>query len=337
MKKKIILVVIAVIAVFAVFCFTMTAPVDKNNKETVVITVENGSGTAQIADVLSDKDMIKNEIVFRFFSKIRGYDGKYMAGSYAVSQSMSMNEIMKMIASGETAGSTFTVIEGQTVEKIAKNLDKEGIVSYDEFMKEAQTGSFNWPFLEGNEKSMFILEGFLYPDTYHFDINSDAHTVIDTMLRRFNEVVYDKVKNTTDYSFRDIIIIASIIQREAGRTEDMKDVSSVIYNRLKIDMHLQMDSIVSYILQEDKVDLSYGDIGVESDYNPYKNKGLPPGPISNPGIDAVEAAINPNNTDYLYFVLSDKLDGTTSFSKDYDQFEKDKKAYYDAREKAGKK
>lgn len=336
--KKVITVILAAAVIIAAGFFAVAAvvgaPLDKSDESVIIVSVSEGSGTYDIAAVLEENGIIDNTTVFRILSKIKRYDGRYIAGAYELSPSMSMTEIMKKIASGDTATESFTVIEGQTVEKIASNLDAAGIVDYDDFMNEEQHGEFNYDFLEGSENSMYRLEGFLYPDTYHFDMGTDAHEVIDIMLKRFDEVIYSQYKSVPgEYSFRDIVIIASIIQREAGRTEDMADVSSVIYNRLDIGMALQMDSIVSYILQEDRVDLTYSDISVDSDYNPYRNTGLPPGPISSPGLDAVKAALNPNDTDYLYFVLSDKLDGSTNFSSDYSQFEKDKKAYYDAKDK----
>ena len=336
--KKLISVLLAAALILAAGFLGVTAwigaPLDKNDDSVRIVSVSEGSGTYDIAVVLEENGIIDNTSFFRILSKLKRYDGRYIAGAYELSPSMSMTEIMKKTASGDTATESFTVIEGQTVEKIAHNLDAAGIVDYDEFRNEEQHGVFDYDFLEGCENSMYRLEGFLYPDTYHFDMGTDAHDVIDIMLKRFDEVIYSQYKDVScKYSFRETVIIASIIQREAGRKEDMADVSSVIYNRLDIGMALQMDSVVSYILQEDKVDLTYSDINVDSDYNPYKNTGLPPGPISSPGLDAVKAAFNPNDTDYLYFVLSDKLDGSTNFSSDYSQFEKDKKAYYDAKDK----
>ncbi len=342
--KKIIIAIILAIAVIiaAVFAVLMSwgSPVDKTSENVVVTSIPEGSGTAAIASILEENSLIEKPKVFRILSKLYGYDGTYKAGSYGFSQSMSMKQIMQMISDGETLSRSFTVIEGQTVEKIAQNLDEAGIVSYDEFMHEAQYGDFStYDFLAGNERSMYRLEGFLYPDTYSFEEDTDARTVIESMLDRFKDVVTSDIIEKADaagYSLRDIVIAASIIEREAGIASDMPLVSSVIYNRLEKGMALQMDSVISYILQEDKVNLTYSDIAVESNYNPYKNTGLPPGPICSPGIDAIKAAISPADTDYLYFVVSEKLDGSAAFSSDYDQFLKDKEAYYKAYEQAEK-
>ena len=343
MKKIIIAAIVAAAVVIAVaFIVLMSGgrPVDRTSEDIIVTSIPDGSSTVQIAAVLEQNSLIEKQGVFRILSKLYGYDGTYKAGTYGLSQSMSMKQMMQMISDGDTISHNFTVIEGQTIEKIAKNLDDAGIVSYDEFMHEAQYGDFStYDFLAGNERSMYRLEGFLYPDTYSFEEGVEARTVITAMLDRFKEMVTADIAEqakATGYSLRDTVIIASIIEREAGIPDDMPLVSSVIYNRLDKGMALQMDSVISYILQEDKVNLTYADIAVESDYNPYKNTGLPPGPICSPGINAIKAAISPAETDYLYFVVSEKLDGSAAFSSDYNQFLKDKEAYYRAYEKSEK-
>lgn len=343
MKKIIIAAIVAAAVVIAVVFIVLMSggrPVDKTSEDIIVTAIPEGSGTVQIAAVLEQNSLIEKPGVFRVLSKLYGYDGTYKAGTYGFSQSMSMKQMMQMISDGDTISHNFTVVEGQTVEKIARNLDDAGIISYDEFMHEAQYGDFStYDFLKGNERSMYRLEGFLYPDTYSFEEGVDAGTVITSMLDRFEEMVTPDIisqAKAAGHSLRDIIITASIIEREAGISEDMPLVSSVIYNRLDKGMALQMDSVISYILQEDKVNLTYADIAVESDYNPYKNTGLPPGPICSPGIVAIKAAISPAETDYLYFVVSEKLDGSAAFSSDYNQFLKDKEAYYRAYEKSEK-
>lgn len=343
MKKIIIAAIVAAAVVIAVVFIVLMSggrPVDKTSEDIIVTAIPEGSSTVQIAAVLEQSSLIEKPGVFRVLSRLYGYDGTYKAGTYGFSKSMSMKQMMRMISEGDTISHNFTVIEGQTVEKIAKNLDDAGIISYDEFMHEAQYGDFStYDFLAGNERSMYRLEGFLYPDTYSFEEGVDARTVITAMLDRFKEMVTADIAEqakAAGYSLRDIVIIASIIEREAGIPDDMPLVSSVIYNRLDKSMALQMDSVISYILQEDKVNLTYADIAVESDYNPYKNTGLPPGPICSPGINAIKAAISPAKTDYLYFVVSEKLDGSAAFSSDYNQFLKDKEAYYKACEKSEK-
>ena len=174
------------------------------------------------------------------------------------------------------------------------------------------------------------LEGFLWPDTYSIPVEGGAHEAIDIMLKGFEENVYEKYKDKIaekKLDFYDTIVKASIIEREALKEKDKAKVSSVIDNRIKKGMYLQMDSILSYIHKEDKVIASYKDLKVNSNYNPYKNKGLPPGPICSPGIESIEAAIDPADTDYLYFVNSEKLDGSLTFCETDAQFSKAKDAF----------
>ena len=144
------------------------------------------------------------------------------------------------------------------------------------------------------------------------------------MLAQYEKVYNEKYSQVAPKDIHKIMTVASIVEREAKTDEDKKNVASVIYNRIKVGMPLQMDSILAYITGEDKIKASLEDTKVESNYNPYKNKGLPPGPICSPGEKAIDAALNPPKTDYLYFVATEKLDGTNVFSETYEEFLKDK-------------
>ena len=152
--------------------------------------------------------------------------------------------------------------------------------------------------------------------------------IIKVMLDQFEKQPYKVyAESGSSYSLNDIITVASIIERECKVDEERPLVASVIYNRLAKGMPLQMCSTVQYVLGKQKEVLTYADTRIESPYNTYTNAGLPPGPICSPGLAAVQAALHPADTDYLYFVLSEKLDGTSNFSSDYAQFERDKAAY----------
>ena len=224
--------------------------------------------------------------------------------------------------------------------KTLNAMEKAKVINKTDFYNEIENGKFNYEFIKELPKGKNRLEGFLYPDTYNAPADATPHQVIDMMLKNFDRVFkkeyYEKIKERKK-SLMEIITIASIVEREAKTKEDKKKVASVIYNRLKAGMPLQMDSILAYITGEEKIKASLKDTQVDSKYNPYKNKGLPPGPICSPGKDSIEAAINPDETEYLYFVASDKLDGTNVFSKTYEEFLKDKakfdKAYAEYRKK----
>ncbi len=339
LKTLIIAVAVAAAAVLAfnIFLAAGGRPVDSGSQKKVIVEIPQGSSTSQIADILADRDLIRSTFVFRLESKVRFYDEKYIAGTYAVSRSMSSGRIMKKMVSGDTAGKVFTVIEGQSLYKIAASLKKQGVIDTEkEFFDEVENGKFNYRFMKYLPDGPTRLEGFLYPDTYEVPVNADVHKVIDVMLAQFDKKVtseYYEAAKKKGYNIYEIVTAASVIDREAKLEKDKKNVSSVIYNRLAVDMPLQMDSIISYINKEDKIVATYSDIAVDSDYNPYKNTGLPPGPICSPGLEDIKAALYPADTDYLYFVASPKMDGSDVFSETYKEFLKDKKAFNKAYKK----
>ncbi len=311
-----------------------SGPVDEKDTTAITVTIQSGSGTGAIATQLKEQDLIKEEKFFRLKSKIKGYDGKYLAGTYQFQRADSMNKIMEDLVQGNTAGQTFQVIEGQTIDKVADQLDAEGIVTKDAFYDQVEHGEFDYPFMDYLPSGPTRLEGFLFPNTYTIPLDATAYEVIDVMLAGFEEHVMSQYpEQAQEEAFYQTIIMASIIEREASKNEEKPLVGSVIENRLAIDMPLQMDSIISYIHKEDKIRATYADIQVESTYNPYKNKGLPPGPICSPGLKAIEAALSPEKTDYLYFVASPQLDGTNVYSENYEDFLKDKAAFDRAYEK----
>ncbi|MEG0391508.1 MAG: endolytic transglycosylase MltG [Anaerovoracaceae bacterium] len=333
MTKPLMIIAVAILVIVVGFFAFLTLtgrPMDTTEEKTVVVSIEKGSGTGQIAKVLKEKELIRSELAFKLKTKLSGFDGKYIAGTYAFNQTMTMKSMMRDLANGKTAGNVFTVIEGQTIDKVAQQLSDQGIVTKEAFYHEIENGSFDYPFMALLPKGPTRLEGFLYPNTYEAPLNATAHDVIDMMLASFDETITEKYYDEAEKqgkSLYEVITMASIVEREAAKKEEKPKVASVIANRLKIDMPLQMDSIIAYIQKEDKIRATYSDIAVDSAYNPYTNKGLPPGPICAPGKDAIEAALYPEDTDYLYFVAGPKLDGTNVYSKTYDEFLVNKAAF----------
>ena len=333
---RIAVAVILVCLIVLTGLWVMGRPVGGAKGKSVLVEIPAGSSAKTIASTLKDKSLIRSETVFMLQARLTGSAAKFQAGSYLLTKSQSTCGIIRTIAEGKTASHTFTLEEGEPIYKLAEQLEKDGVCTKAAFYKEIEKGSFHYDFVtaqlpSGTER----LEGLLYPDTYSVDLNATAHDVVNRMLHRFDEEVYQKYAvqaKKQGQSFYKIVIKASTIQKEASTKEDMRKVSSVIDNRMK-GMPLQMDSIVSYIHKEDKIRATYSDIAVDSDYNPYKNTGLPPGPICSPGLTAIKAALSPADTGYLYFVASPKMDGTNVFSKTYKAFSKDKKAFDKAYEK----
>lgn len=335
------------IIVLAVLCAGFGAfkaagrPVDQSSEKTEIFEVTSGEGASAIGDALEKAGYIRSGRIFTLQAKLSGHASDIKAGQYAVSKSMSTARIVDMMVSGDTAGHVFTVTEGMSMYKIASMLDKQGICTEKEFWDAAGKDHSGYRFSKyiPEKNSIYKLEGFLYPDTYEVPLDASAEDVINVMLKNFDRHVpekYYKKASKEGMTVTELVTKASIVQREAAKTKDMPKVASVINNRLDKNMYLQMDSILSYIKQEDKVIASYSDTQIESAYNPYTNKGLPPGPICSPGIDAIDAALDPADTDYLFFVDSAKLDGTLSFSTNEKDFMKDKAAFEKAYRKSQK-
>ena len=342
----------AIILILVVFAFVgclialnqMAKAYDPSDKTVVTVTIPSGSTTESIGHILVKKGVIESADAFKYYSKFKSYDGNYKAGSYALSASYSMDKIAKIIESGKTNDITFTIPEGYTEYDIAKKLSKLGIVNKTEFTSLLEGGSFTgkYSFLKGAQSGSHNLEGYLFPSTYSVAANADGSTIINAMLKKYDSIFTAKYKaraKKLGYTENEIIIVASIIEKESGVDKDRAKIASVIYNRLDDGMPLQMDSTVQYVLGLDnnrKKDLSNDDTEVNSPYNTYQNTGLPPGPICCPGEASIKAALYPADTKYMYFILSDKLDDSMSFSVTYKQFLKDKDAYYEARDKSEK-
>lgn len=331
-KRKLVIgliVIIALVIIVPISAYKISiGPVDKGNNKEIVVDIEPGSSTSAIAHTLKESGTVKSEFFFKLKSKFGGYDGKFQAGRYGFSQNMSAEEQMQMMSKGETLGKMFTVIEGTNSKKIGQALEHQGIIKAKEFYRELETGKFDYEFLKNVPEGPGRLDGFLCPETYKFEPGDSAHSIIDKMLKQFEKVYNEKYKSQLNgKDIHKIMTVASIVEREAKTDQDKENVASVIYNRLDIKMPLQMDSILAYITGEDKIKASLDDTKVKSSYNPYQNKGLPPGPICSPGDKAIQAAINPPKTKYIYFVATEKLDGTNVFSETYDQFLKDKEKF----------
>lgn len=322
------IIIIAVAAMYTLYMGNESKPAEPGSKEYVTVTIPTGTGTSGIANILDQNKIIDNTGVFKLLSKSKGYDGKFKAGQYSLSPGMSMEEIMKILVSGKAETVRFTIPEGYDIRRTTAKLSEEGLINLDTFAKEIESGQFNYEFLKGAPAGPNRLEGYLFPETYEIFANANEHDIIDRMLYQFNKEFTDEYYARAEelgMSVRDVITLASIIEREARVPEDRPVIASVFYNRMKIDMPLQSCATVQYILGEQKPVLSIKDTQIESPYNTYLHPGLPPGPIASPGADSIKAALYPADTDYLFFLA--KGDGSHAFSSSYDQFLKDKAKY----------
>ncbi len=325
-KKRFLISVILILCVFSVglFYFNLQiGPYDKDSDEHVLITIPKGAGLLEISDILSQKKVIKNKYFFAGLAKISHMNNGIKAGMYNIPKSFSNKEILVLLNSGKVYRDIIkvTIPEGFESYKIAEKLSNLGLVDPDKFTNLVRSPSVfeeKFPFLK--EEGITSLEGFLFPDTYFLDKKYSEEQMIEIMLKRFNDVYkveYKKRQEELGFSLNQLITMASIIEREAKLEEERPIISAVFHNRLKIDMSLQSCATVQYVLKERKPVLSYEDVRIDSPYNTYKNKGLPPGPIASPGEASIKAALYPADEKYLYFVA--KKDGGHSFSVNYDE------------------
>ena len=308
--------------------------------EGIEFQIEKGSNSDKIAAELLAQGFIKNENIYKLLSKINGYDGSYQSGTHILSKSLDYDEIMRVLTSSP-ASRQVMIPEGKTFLQIVDILYTNKIIKDKEsFIKTANTGDFDYPFLKDLPPRDNRLEGYLFPDTYRFDMNAGDSEIIKTMLGNFNKKFkpeyVEKIKTLEPKMTMDkVVILASIIEREAKDPEDRYTISGVFYNRLsskdKTLRKLQSCATIQYILLKTtgsiKERLLDADLELEDPYNTYKYEGLPPGPISCPGEAAIKAALYPEETDYLYFVAKGDAEGSHQFSKTYKEHQAAIKKY----------
>ncbi|HCT65337.1 MAG TPA: endolytic transglycosylase MltG [Lachnospiraceae bacterium] len=344
-KSKIVYlpyVIIACIVIFKVFNFQfLTGKNIINNFLTkeqgeaeigdeIPITIPEGASTKDIAEILYKNDLIDSAVMFRISSKIGEYDGKYRQGNYLIVKGTEDEEIMKILQSGVvyTNAVKVTVPEGYTAKQIAETLEEAGVVTATEFLDEMDKGTFDYEFLADIPVRDNYLEGYLFPATYEFEQGKSPHDIIIKFLDRF-QIEYNNILKGKDtkYTIDQIVTIASMVESEIQVDDERAIAAGVIYNRLKVNMPLQIDSTVQYALSTRNEIVAASDLEVDSPYNTYKYKGLPLGPISNPGEAALEAAANPDDNKYIYYVLKERGSGEHIFAETYDEFLKAKETY----------
>lgn len=293
--------------------------VNSFDNETVPVDIGAHASAKQVAYQLKGKNLIRSAFAFRLLAKLSRVEGSLQAGTYRLSPSMPLAEILTRISQGriEAIPLKIVITEGSSIQNIAKLLKKKKVAAAADFIELTHTDvalySLDYPFLKMDPT--MSLEGYLFPDTYIFPRAATKEYIAQTMLKRFEEVVLPLLAQygTKDMDLHKLITIASIIEKEAARPEERRLIASVYYNRLKENMHLNADPTIKYVLPLPRKSLRLTDLKYDSPYNTYIYVGLPPGPICNPGKASIIAALQPAETDYLYFVS--KGDGSHYFSK----------------------
>lgn len=319
------------------YIYIQIGPYNKNSKKDILVEIPNGATLTKVSSILEENKLIKNKVLFKVVSKFKEDNNGVKAGKYLLSQKYSNSEILDILISGKTYndGIKVTIPEGSTYKEVIKYLTNKKIGKaevYEELINNPKEFYDKYKFLD--EKDITTLEGFLYPDTYYFEKDMSEKDVISAMLKRFSEVYTPELKEKQKkmgLTLQQVINMASIIEKEAVKDVDRPKIAGVFYNRLEIGMPLQSDATIQYIFDERKHIVSYSDLKIDSPYNSYLNKGLPPTPIANPGIKSIEAALEPEDNDYLYFVAT--VDGGNNYSKTYDEHLKYVKEYKENRDK----
>lgn len=323
-----------------------TQPVDTAQTELVSFEIEQGASVKEVSKALEKEGIIRNSKLFNFYLKFKNVSG-FKSGLYHVSKSMTLDEIIaELSGAGKDKDQNATKVlirEGEQLTDIAKEVEKSTKYSAEDFMAKVQDEDFLRYLVQKFPKLLtqsyngyqvkYVLEGYLFPATYDMNDSKTLQMLITEMVAKTDEVMskyYDKILES-DYTLQETMALASLIEKEGTKLEDRKKISSVFHNRIKDNMKLQTDVSVQYALGEHKESLSLADLEVDSPYNLYLNYGVGPGPYNSPSEDAIVAALEPANTDYLYF-LADIHTKEIYYAKTYEEHLELKAKYIDSKE-----
>ena len=338
-----VLAVSVLLAVFAWRCADDVLSLTKPDSE-VTVTISDGATISQIAKELKDKGLVRSETLFKLYCWVSHAERTIEPGTYSLNSRYDYHALVSNMveASPDRSVVEITIPEGYECEDIFRLLEENGVCSYQALASAAADYEFDYAFLQeipyGSENR---LEGYLFPDTYQFYMGDDPENVIDKFLRNFDNKftsdLYDALDALNDrlaqrmrqnafseteiadaqLSLYDLITVASLVEKETARTSESATIASVIYNRLcsKLYPCLEIDATIQYALAERKEILSNADKGVISPYNTYTNAGLPAGPIANPGMNSIRAALYPAETNYYFYALD--TTGVHHFSETY--------------------
>ena len=340
------------LAVTGVFAYTYIdsalKPVDANSTEYVTVEIPSGSSAKEIGSILEKQGLIKSGQVFNYYTKFKSY-ANFQSGYYNLQKSMSLDSIAKELQKGGTdtpqppSLGKLTIPEGYTLDQIAqvveKSSNKKVSISAKDFLAKAQDEAFitkmvaKYPkLLSGlptKDKGVkYRLEGYLFPATYHYTADTTVESLIDQMLEAMDSNLskYYDTLSSKNLTVNDVLSVASLVEKEGSTDEDRKNIASVFYNRLNQGMPLQSNIAILYAQGKlgQKTTLAEDaaiDTNIDSAFNVYKTPGLMPGPVDSPSLSAIEATINPNKTDYLYFVANTET-GKVYYATTYEEHAK---------------
>lgn len=335
--KKLILPFIALLIIgwigWKIFYTLEVRSVDAESEERVPVTIESGSSTDMIADLLYQKELIRSPLAFKAAVKKEGLAGKLQAGSFVLMKSMSADDIAQALTTGKTSEVSVTVPEGYTVKDIDAVLTKKGLIKEGELINcsnDCDFSSFGFLKPSGTQaKRGGKVEGYLYPDTYF--VSSEEFVpkfFIERLLGTFRARVVDAYADEIQRSGRtvhEIVTMASLIEEETRTDEERAIVSGILWKRFDQGIGLYVDASNRYILNKPTAAITAADLEMDSPYNLRKYRGLPPGPIANPSVASIEAAINPESSPYYYYLHGN--DGQIRYAVTNDEHNVNKAKY----------
>ena len=327
-----VLVVLVVLgAVYLIYSAAVRGGDVRAQEGPVKIEVVKGDTLSDVAHKLAAAGVIKSAFVFELQARYEGYGTQIQTGRYTFERGQDADVIFRKLAAGKAAPTiSVTIPEGLTLEETAKTVAKASRVPAAKLEQASRSTDYEYAFLE--HPKIRTTEGYLFPARYDFEEDVTAPQVVDRLLGQYlietQNLDIAGAEDRLGLTEHQLVTVASLIEKEAASPEEKPLVASVIYNRLDRDMPLQIDATIQYALKRPKANLSLHDLKVNSPYNTYENEGLPPGPICSPGRESLEAALNPEQTNYLYYVL--KADGQSHF------FTSSYKDFLRAKERAGR-
>lgn len=291
-------------------CLGQLQPVS-NVSKVAVLDIFQGESFADVAQRLQAHQMIRNARAFVWMGRLGGLDRKIIPGEYEFHGGMSPVRILRKLASGEVRSYTVTIPEGFSAKQIADVLHEKRLVDREEWLRLLRDPAF----IRTLSLSADTLEGYLFPDTYVLTRHMGSATIMRTMVARFKQIVTEEYRTRAaalGLSLHQVVTLASVVEKETARPDERALIAGVFHNRLRRNIPLQSDPTVIYALHDFDGNLHKKDLSIESPYNTYRVRGLPPGPITNPGEAAIRAALYPESTRYLYFVS--RNDGSHEFS-----------------------
>jgi UPF0755 protein len=318
-----VLLVLAVLGTIIVMYLAATGGQNARDPErSARVEVVKGDTLSDVAAKLEEAGVIKSAFVFELQARYEGYGTEIKTGKYTFEPGQDSEEILQKLTAGVAVPTiTVTIPEGLTIRETARTVAAESSVPASEFEKAARRTDYGYAFLDNPDVKS--TEGYLFPAKYEFEKEVTAGQVVDRLLEQYlletQGLEMAEAKERLDLTEDQVVTVASLIEKEAATPEEKPLIASVIYNRMRRNTPLQIDATIQYALKRPKTNLSLADLKIDSPYNTYENKGLPPGPICSPGRESIQAALNPARTDYLYYVL--RADAKKHyFTKNYDDF-----------------